>query len=190
MDKKISLKGEVWMPVKGYKDGFYDGLYEVSNKGRFKQLPRRLNCKGGSRLTKEKIVWGSNSHGYRRVILKRDRIRLQIDIHVLVAKAFIPNPENKKTVNHKDAVRHHNFVENLEWATMQEQINHYHNMGLHWTTRGIERESCKLNEEKVKEIKKLYANEKISHRKLAEKFNVSYSLIGNILRNKKWKHVA
>ena len=118
------MKEEIWMPIEGLKDGFYDGFYEVSNLGRFKMLPRVLNCTNGQRLTKEKIVTGSNSHGYRRVILKKNRIRLQIDIHVLVARAFIPNPNGYPQVNHIDANRANNEVSNLEWCTAKENTKH------------------------------------------------------------------
>ena len=138
------MKEEIWKPIEGLKDGFYDGLYEVSNLGRFKMLPRILNCTNGQRITKEKIVTGSNSHGYRRVILKKDRIRLQIDIHVLVARAFIPNPNGYPQVNHIDANRANNEVSNLEWCNHSMNAKHAFELGLLKTTRGSERSTAKL----------------------------------------------
>lgn len=180
---------EIWKPVEGYIDGFYDGLYEVSNFGRFKQLPRRLNCRGGSRMTVEKIVYGSNSNGYRTISFKKDRISFQIDIHILVAKAFIPNPENKYSVNHKDANRSNNHVDNLEWATQKEQLEHAKKLGLLKITKGESRSTHKLTESQVVEMRELYENTKTSYRKLGKRYNISGTTVRYIISRKKWKHV-
>lgn len=72
----------------------------------------------------------SKTTGYSYVTLAQDGNRENFLIHRLVATAFLPNPENKRTVNHKDGIRINNRLSNLEWATDQEQAEHYISTGL------------------------------------------------------------
>lgn len=62
--------------------------------------------------------------GYYRINLHKDKKQIHKSIHRLVAEAFIPNPEHKTDVNHKNGIRTDNRVENLEWATRSENITH------------------------------------------------------------------
>jgi hypothetical protein len=59
-----------------------------------------------------------------RVCLHRDGKARTIEIHRLVAEAYIPNPEGKPQINHIDEVKTHNWIGNLEWATAKENVNH------------------------------------------------------------------
>lgn len=63
-------------------------------------------------------------NGYRRVVLSKNNKYHNFLVHRLVAEAFIPNPENKPCVNHKDLNRENNCVENLEWVTYKENNNY------------------------------------------------------------------
>lgn len=117
---------EIWKPIKGY-----EGLYEVSNFGRVKRLQRICDHFSGSMKIREKLIKQSRSKfGYMKTTITVNKIRKTLLTHRLVAQAFIQNPENKKTVNHKDGVKANNFWENLEWATYSENQQHAFDTGL------------------------------------------------------------
>lgn len=115
---------EVWKPVRRYEDN-----YIVSDQGRVARLPyRQRNNYGDRRKFKHYglrlLTPEPNRAGYIRVTLWKYGKRERHLLHRLVAKTFIPNPENKPEVNHKDCCITHNKKENLEWMTRQENIDH------------------------------------------------------------------
>ena len=113
---------EIWKGIKNY-----EGLYEVSNKGRVKRLERVTTDKNGKDYhLKEKILKDHlNSYGYLIVNLYNKDGGKQLRVHRLVAEAFIPNPNNNKPqVNHKDEIKTNNCIENLEWMTCKENNNY------------------------------------------------------------------
>ena len=103
---------EQWRAVEGYPE------YEVSNLGRVRK---------NGKLTPLHRV----GKGYLRTTLQKDGKQKQDYIHRIVAKAFIPNPENKPTVNHIDGDKNNNRVSNLEWATYLENNLHAIKNNLH-----------------------------------------------------------
>jgi hypothetical protein len=119
-----SLEGEYWLSVN--IDG-YENLYQASNLGRIKSLPREVKLfHGGSYWTKERIVRQRFSDGYLFVAFfngKNDN-RLDIQAHIVIALTFIPNPENKKEVNHKRGIKTDNRISELEWSTHAENVQH------------------------------------------------------------------
>ena len=109
---------EIWKPVRGY-----EGLYEVSNLGRVKSLPRYVERGKGFLPVKGGIMGFSMIRGYRRVMLSRDaRGRLTM-VHRIVAEAFIENTNNKPFIDHINGIRDDNRVENLHWVTRVENMN-------------------------------------------------------------------
>lgn len=97
---------EEWRDISGY-----EGLYQVSNRGRVRSARKIKSSQ-------------DNGRGYLMVHLNKNNKPKWHLVHRLVAKAFIPNPEQKQTVNHKDGNRANNEVSNLEWATYSENNLH------------------------------------------------------------------
>lgn len=104
-------KNEIWKDIPGF-----EGAYMISSHGKLKSFK---TTSGGY------ILRNNNSKGgYLSVILRYKSKKRHTRIHRLVAEAFIPNPENKREVNHIDCNKQNNRVENLEWATRKE--NEFH----------------------------------------------------------------
>lgn len=116
---------ENWKDIAGY-----EGAYQISNFGRVKSLEREVSIRlFNIGLTKRKVPELIRKqiiykNGYAGVQLhKQQKVKLHL-IHRLVAQAFIPNPENKPEVNHKNGDKLNNCVENLEWVTASENEQH------------------------------------------------------------------
>lgn len=112
---------EHWKPIPGY-----EGMYEVSDLGRVKSLARTVVMyEGVTRQTKDRILRTSlQGCGYVFATLcKEGKARPNL-VHRLVAQAFVPNPDNKPQVNHKDGNRTNNRADNLEWVTSSENNLH------------------------------------------------------------------
>ena len=116
---------EIWKDVEGY-----EGMYQVSSYGRVKSLAREVTDMFGTKMLEEKIVERSDNCQYYMIALSKNNVKEHTSIHRLVAKTFIPNPENKPCVNHIDGNKHNNRVENLEWVTYSENSQHAIRTGL------------------------------------------------------------
>lgn len=114
---------ELWKEVKGY-----EGYYEVSSIGRVRSVDRYVNT--GIRHSEKKLVKGSllklslKRNGYLAVDLRKGSKQKTVSVHRLVAIAFIPQVEGKPIVNHKNLIKTDNRVENLEWVTRSENVQH------------------------------------------------------------------
>lgn len=104
----------------------YEGLYQVSNTGLVKFLSRvKRYADGRIRHDKERLLPLTYKDGYTMVRLHRkgDKKGKLFKVHVLVANAFITNPDNKPCVDHINTIRDDNRVENLRWCTHSENNN-------------------------------------------------------------------
>lgn len=91
----------------------FEGLYQVSNLGRVKSLPK-VGSGGHNGVI---LSPSKDKDGYLLVYLYANRKRVACKVHRLVAKAFIPNPYSFPQVNHKDEVKDNNCFTNLEWCS-------------------------------------------------------------------------
>lgn len=169
---------EVWLPIKGY-----EGFYEISSIGRVKSLAR-IDCMGQKR--KERFKKPSNDKdGYHSVSLSKDRVNRTFREHQLVAINFIENPLNKPCVNHINGIKTDNRVENLEWCTNKENIEHAIATGLR-DGKGVLNYGCVLTEKEVLEI---YGSEG-TNKEVSKKYNVGELAVNRIRIGYTWAHLT
>lgn len=179
---------EIWKSLKGIVE--YGDYYEVSNLGRVRSIDRRVNSRNGKRLVKGKILKQQvDKYGYMRVHCYMNNKSKQYQVHRLVALSFISNPDNKPQVNHKDGNKQNNRVDNLEWSTNKENVEHAFSIGLNEGIKGEENVNAKLTENDVVNIYNLYKTNKYSMKDLADKFNTSETNVYDIVNRKRWKHL-
>jgi len=158
-----------WKPVKGR-----EGSYEVSDSGQIRK------CSG-------KVLgqW-KNDQGYSLARLANPRKTVRV--HRIVAEAFIPNPKSYPFVNHIDCNRSNNSVENLEWCTQWQNLEHSRRLGRmqndYW--KGKRSPNAALDEETVRQIRQAYANGNISWDAVGKKFGVSKRTVGRIVNGESY----
>lgn len=171
---------EVWKFIEGY-----EGLYEVSNYGKILSLARKDSR--GANVSQRIMKQNKNKKGYLSVGLCKDRFQIPCRVNRLVAEAFIPNPENKPEVNHKDGVKDNNRVENLEWVTHQENIDHA--VKNHLIPRGEDSHKTNLTDRDVSRIRDYLKDGSYSIKQIAAIFNTTQKAVSLISLGKSWKHL-
>lgn len=186
---------EIWKDIPGY-----EGLYQASNLGNIKSLKRKIIRKSANSETfhkypvKEKIFdFGVDKDGYSTLTLfdchhKRYKWRA----HRLIAITFIQNKTDKPYVNHINGIKTDNRVENLEWCTAKENIQHAWKTGLCKSKIGNRGETspfAKLKNHQVLEIREKYKTGLYSQRKLGAEYGVSKDRISDIVKRISWFHI-
>ena len=124
---EYNRQNEEWKPISGF-----EGHYEVSNYGDIRSVDRTISRpKQGDFVKKGQLLTQYvTPKGYCRTQLQVGDKCKNVMVHYIVAKAFIPNPKGKPTINHIDGCKTNNYVSNLEWATNSEQLIHAYDNGL------------------------------------------------------------
>ena len=157
------MEKEEYRDVVGFEEYF-----QVSNLG-------NVFSKRSNRILKQT----KSKKGYWTLATKIGGSDHCFSVHRLVAEAFIPNPESKPYVNHKDGCKTNNILSNLEWVTAKENSAHS------WAT-GLQLPSNrKITADQVREIR----TSKLSQRKLASIYGLSQSSISCIKRRERYKDI-
>lgn len=173
---------ETWKDVVSY-----EGIYQVSNLGRIKSVPRkdRRGHPWSGRIMKPDIT----ANGYCQILLSKDGVKEKRYVHHLVMESFVGTRPDGKQVNHINGDKTDNSIVNLEYCTSSE--NHFHSYRVlgKQAAWGDKQGNAKLTKEQVLTIRSEHAN-KITGRKLAKMFNVDEATISAIVLRKIWKHLA
>ena len=169
-----NLDGEIWADIFGY-----EGHYQISTFGRVKSFKKG----------REKILMPFiDKDGYLQVAFFKVGKYKKFKVHRLVALAFIPNPDDKPQINHRDGCKLNNFAGNLEWCTGSENIQHAFDIGLKKALQGEDNSQAKLTNTQVLYIR---ANpDNLSQKQLGEIFSVNSGSISEIQLGKHFKQVG
>ena len=153
---------EIWKPVVGY-----EGLYEVSDLGRV-------------RNAKTKKIRSSHPNGKTGKYLILNIKKTNPLVHRLVAKAFVPNPEEKPCVNHINNKKHDNRAINLDWVSYQENTQHGLKIGnINKNRLGV---STVWLDSLQKKAILILCREGIKQRQIAQLLNISETTINSLIR--------
>jgi hypothetical protein len=135
-------------------------------------------------LTNREISVNVNDYGYIRASLYDDDGRRRTPtVHRLIGNAFIPNPNNLETINHKDGNKLNNSIDNLEWMSRSDNLIHAYRTGIKpHPTR-------KLSVDQVHNVRQLWSTGKHSKKELSGKLNIGVTLIHQIIKRKIWKTI-
>lgn len=181
------MNGEIWKDVKGY-----EGYYKVSNMGQVMSCDRTVYKNGGSYIQKGRILkQGKSKHGYMKLTFSVNNTLEYISVHQLVAEHFLKKPRVKGIqVNHINNIRHDNRVENLEWVTPKENIQHAAKQGRLACVKGSNNGAATVTENMVVEIREKYATRNYYFKELASEYGQTFQNISLIVRGKIWSHVG
>ena len=151
-------------------------MFEISSYGKLRRIPTGNILKNHISKKGYCVICVSLGSRNNKILIK---------MHRAVAENFIPNPENKSEVNHKDGNKQNNFVNNLEWVTNGENIKHAYDNNLIIKKFGLNNNNSKLNNNDIDYIRNNYKpyDKYFGCHGLARKFNISPSYISLVTRD-------
>lgn len=176
----------IWKEVVGY-----ESLYEVSNTGLVRGMPKTVS---GNHLKEFRKIPSREKkqcylHGYPAVTLFKGGKPKLIKVHRLVCEAFLPNPSNLPMVNHKDSVKTNNQVSNLEWCTAKQNIEHMILAGRNYQVpKGQDCSWTNLVNENVGQIRSLYFHG-MKQKEIGHLFEISQQQVSRICNKTRWGHI-
>ncbi len=170
---------EEWRSVVGF-----EGLYEVSNLGRVRNIRRRNGTSVGLILRQN-----PNGIGYAALGLRRNGKSFAGRVHMLVAAAFMGPAPKGCEVNHCDGDKMNPRLDNLEYLTHLENVQHARRTGLYNPSRpGVRNGSAKLTDDDVRAIRR-EAESGQSYSRLAKKYHVGKSTVARVVTRTHWNHI-
>ena len=162
----IRARVERWLPVPNY-----EGLYEVSNFGRVKSLPRHW-------VRTERILRGRpGPYGHTQVTLARSRVNTMVLVHRLVLKTFKGDPpDGKPNCLHKDGDATNNRLWNLYWG---DQVDNLRDCIRHGTHRAHEKKLLSIDQENL--ARRLWA-QRVSKQEIARRLGVGNYILTKVLQ--------
>lgn len=158
-------------PIKGY-----EGYYSIDESGNIFSHHTYNNKQPGYKKTY------LGKRGYVVVDLCVKQKRKNHKVHRLVAQTFIPNPENKQQVNHKDLNKLNNHVSNLEWATAKENTKHFFD-------NGIRNYNYKKAPKLTEDIALAVLLDNADTKTIAKKYNIGQSTVIHIKLGTRWNYL-
>lgn len=200
--------------MKDFIEDTESGIYRLTPEGKlYTQTKRKIPLVGkGMEFTgdfketleaEREMSYTLNNRGYYSVVVRKKTHML----HRLVAQAFVPNPDNKPIVNHKDGNKLNNHYSNLEWCTIAENNAHARATGLHIQAKGHKikyksdatkakalanlKDKSKLTDDEVRYVRKVHKarDKEFSSTALAAKYGTSVVAMNKIVKGETYKHV-
>lgn len=174
--KQLELPFEEWKPIEDF-----EGIYEVSDKGRIKRIKGTNSTKAGHILTQ-----CLSPTGYSRVTLSRGNKHKDGRVHRIVAETFLGNPPTIiHQVNHKNGIRNDNRVENLEWVTPRENVRHSFTLGRE-AASGENHPNSKLNWDLVTKIRSMF-NDGVKQVDISAILGINRGTVNDVVRKRCWR---